>query len=69
MRYHAGRPLKSTKSAVELTQSSKGTKMSNFRQDAAPDTNNGGLMSAEPAAMESSGVVREPKSPIVARYV
>ena len=48
---------------------SKGTKMSNFRQDAAPDTNHGGLMSAEPAAMESSGVARETKSPIVTRYV
>ena len=43
--------------------------MSYFRQDVAQDTNQGGLMSAEPAVMESSGVAREPRSPMVARFV
>ena len=58
----------STKSAVELIQSSICDNMSNFRQDAVPSANHVGLMSAGPAAMEPSVATREARSPVVARY-
>ena len=58
----------STKSAVELIESSKSDNMSNFGQDVALGANHGGLMSAEPAAMESPVTAREARSPVVARY-